>query len=235
MNAAPSTPAEPSGPTDAPGPTGVPGLTTVENTAPAVLAARCAELTRPAHPHQEVYGQYCTIHAYVDCPPDDAYAYLRQGHHLEEWTFSLRNFEPAGTPGLWVGDDLLEAGTRIYCRVESNAEARTVDFHCAWDQGEQLWMIYLMRVVPAEPVLGRPGSVITWTNCRHPHYDANPRPELAPGPDRVWVGAYWDLFYAGHTVEMANLKAILEHRSHNSLPVGVPPRSAVAAAGPGAK
>jgi hypothetical protein len=76
-------------------------------------------------------------------------------------------------------------------------------------------------------VLGKPGSVITWTNCRHPYYDANPHPEKAPRPDRPWVGDYWDLFYAGHTVEMNNLKAILEHRHRRGLPVGVAPARAV--------
>ena len=59
-------------------------------------------------------------------------------------------------------------------------EARTVDYHCAWDQGKHLWMIYLMRVVDAQVVLDKPGSVVLWTNCRHPFYDDNPYPETAP-------------------------------------------------------
>ncbi|MFI6847543.1 SRPBCC family protein [Kitasatospora sp. NBC_00085] len=205
----------------------IPGLTRVENTDLEQLTARCAELTRPAYPHGEVYGKYCTIQEYVACPPEQAYEYLRQGHHLEEWTYSLRNFGPTGTPGLWVGDDRLEEQTRIFCRVETNAEAMTVDFHCSWDQGDELWMVYLMRVLPARSVLGKPGSVITWTNCRHPYYDANPHPGLAPRADRPWVGDYWDLFYAGHTVEMGNLKAILEHRHRNGLPVCSSPTTAV--------
>jgi hypothetical protein len=41
------------------------------------------------------------------------------------------------------------------------------------------------------------------------------------------VGDYWDLFYAGHTVEMNNLKAILEHRHRNGQPVSVDPARAV--------
>jgi hypothetical protein len=85
-----------------------------------------------------------------------------------------------------------------------------------------------MRVVPARLVLDKPGSVITWTNCRHPYYDDNPHPEMTPRPDRPWVGDFWDLFYAGHTVEMNNLKAILEHRHRNGLPVCVAPVKAVA-------
>ncbi|MEY9966179.1 hypothetical protein ABIA33_004238 [Streptacidiphilus sp. MAP12-16] len=205
----------------------VPGLTRVENTDLQQLMARCAELTRPAYPHQQVYGRYCTIQEYVDCPPELAYEYLRQGHHLEEWTFSLRDFAPTGTPGLWAGDDRLEEKTRIYCKVVANAEAMTVDFHCSWDQSDKLWMVYLMRVVPAQLVFDKPGSVITWTNCRHPYYDRNPYPDLSPRADRPWVGDYWDLFYAGHTVEMANLKAILEHRHQRGLPVSSSPRATV--------
>lgn len=201
----------------------IPGLTRVENTTQEELIARCTEMTHAAYPHEQVYGQYCTIQQYVDCPPQETYTYLKQGHHLEEWTFSLRGFAPTATAGLWKGSDLLAAETPIFCRVEANPQAMTVDYHCAWDQGETLWMIYLMRVVPARLVLGRPGSVITWTNCRHPYYDDNPRPDLAPAPDRPWVGDFWDLFYAGHTVEMDNLKAILEHRHRLGLPVSVPP------------
>ncbi|MEV6681964.1 SRPBCC family protein [Streptomyces erythrochromogenes] len=199
----------------------VPGLIRVENTTQEQLLRRCSEMTRESYPHEQVYGQYCTIQRYVDCPPEDTYGYLKQGHHLEEWTFSLRGFAPTETPGLWRGSDLLAHDTPIFCRVEANPQAMTVDYHCAWDQGDTLWMVYLMRVVPARLVLGRPGSVITWTNCRHPYYDDNPRPGLAPA-DRPWVGDFWDLFYAGHTVEMDNLRAILEHRYQNGIPVSTP-------------
>ncbi|GAB1645735.1 SRPBCC family protein [Krasilnikovia sp. MM14-A1259] len=208
-------------------PADIPGLIRVENTGRDEVIARCAAMTEPAYPHEQVYGRYCTIEQYVDCPPEQVFAYLRQGHHLEEWTYSLRDFGPTGTPGLWMGDDRLAPGTRIYCRVAANEQAMTVDYHCAWDQADTLWMIYLIRVVPAELVLGRPGSVILWTNCRHPYYDDNPHPELAPAPDRPWVGAFWDLFYAGHTLEMANLKTILEHRHHSGSPVSVAPATLV--------
>ncbi|WP_018587582.1 hypothetical protein [Salinispora arenicola] len=204
----------------------IPGLIRVETTTPADLTIRCAEMTRDSYPHQQVYGTYCTIHQHVDCPPEAAFDYLRQGHHLEEWTFSLREFAYTSTPGLWQGDDRLAPNTRIFGRVVANADAMTVDYHCAWDQGDILWMIYLMRVVPASLVLGRPGSLITWTNCRHPHYVRNPHPSLTPAPERPWVGDYWDLFYAGHTIEMGNLRAILEHRHRNGLAINVPPTPA---------
>ena len=46
----------------------------------------------------------------------------------------------------------------------------------------------------------------------------NPFPDLAP-QGRPWVGDFWDFFYAGHTVELDNLKAILEYRHANNLPM----------------
>ena len=47
--------------------------------------------------------------------------------------------------------------TEIYTWTVSNEAARTVDYHCAWDQGRHLWMVYLMRVIDAQVVLDRPG------------------------------------------------------------------------------
>ena len=74
-------------------------------------------------------------------------------------------------------------------------------------------------VVPAEVVLGKPGCVVLWTNCRHPYYDGNPFPEKAPAGRKVWVGDMWPFFYAGHKIEMDNLKCILEHRHAHGLPM----------------
>ena len=68
----------------------IPGLMRIENTGKEELTAHCMELTHAVYPHHQVYGQYCTIHEYVDCPPEQAYDYLRQGHHLEEWTSGQR-------------------------------------------------------------------------------------------------------------------------------------------------
>jgi 3-oxoacyl-[acyl-carrier-protein] synthase-3 len=65
-----------------------------------------------------------------------------------------------------------------------------VDYHCAWDQGKHLWMVYLMRVIGAQTVLDKPGSVVLWTNCRHPIYDHNPYPQAAPPQRPVWVGDF---------------------------------------------
>ena len=49
-------------------------------------------------------------------------------------------------------------------------------------------MIYLMRVIDAQAVLDKPGSVVLWTNCHHPFYDHNPYPDASPPERPVWVG-----------------------------------------------
>ena len=166
-----------------------------------------------------MFGQYCTVNDYVDCPPDELFEYLSDTRSLEEWTYTLRDFTPTDEPGLWLAYDRLLPDTTIYTRTFANSQARTVDYHCAWDQGKHLWMIYVMRVLDAQVVLGKPGSVVLWTNCRHPFYDSNPYPETAPAGRTGWVGDFWDLFGPGHTLELNNLKSIAEYRHHNGLPV----------------
>lgn len=35
----------------------------------------------------------------------------------------------------------------------------------------------------------------------------------------MWVGDFWDMFGAGHLLELRNLKAIAEYRHRHGLPV----------------
>jgi hypothetical protein len=198
--------------------TGIEGLVRCEEFDREALGERITEMTHTVYPHEQVYGQYCTVHAHIDCPPDKVFEYMANPLSLLEWTYSVRKLRRTSRPDLYVGVD--SGDTPIFCKTVSQAEARTVDYHCAWDQGDELWMIYLNRIVSAETVLGRPGSVIIWTNCRHPYYAKNPFPELVAGRRREWVGDWWPLFYAGHTLELANLKAILEHRHRQGLAMG---------------
>jgi len=178
------------------------------------------EMMRSVYPHDQVFGEYCTVHDFIDCPPDELFEYLADTRSLAEWTYSTRGFTPTEEQGLWQANDLLGSPeTKIYFRTESNQAARTVDYHCAWDQGKHLWIIYLMRVIDAQVVLDKPGSVVLWTNCHHPFYDDNPFPETAPPDREEWVGDFWDMFGAGHLLELKNLKAIAEYRRHNGLPV----------------
>lgn len=201
------------------------GLIRIETTSKEQATPIIMEQIRSVYPHDQVFGEYCTVNDYIDCPPDELYEYMADTRSLEEWTYSLRGFVPTEEPGLWMAHDKLGAGNEkqtgspIFTRTVANREARTVDYHCAWDQGTHLWMIYLMRVVDAKVVFDKPGSVVLWTNCHHPFYDKNPYPETAPPKRPVWVGDFWDMFGPGHLLEMKNLKAIAEYRHHNGLPV----------------
>lgn len=197
----------------------LPGVHRIETSPREKATPIIMDMMRSVYPHDQVFGPYCTVQEYVDCPPDDLHRYLSDTRCLEEWTYSLRGFTETDEPGLWVAHDRLGSDTLIYTRTESNAEAGTVDYHCAWDQGDHLWMIYLMRVVDAQVVLNKPGSVVLWTNCHHPFYDENPYPETAPPQRKPWVGDFWDMFGAGHMLELLNLKAIAEYRHSHGLPI----------------
>lgn len=196
---------------------GIPGLVRCEKFDRQALGELITELAHTVYPHDQIYGEFCTVQAHIDCPPEDVFRYMADPYSLLEWTYSVRELRPTDRADLFVGVD--SGRTPIYCRTVSHFAALTVDYHCAWDQGDELWMVYLNRIVPAEVVLKRPGSVVLWTNCRHPYYDRNPFPELAEDR-REWVGDWWPLFYAGHTLELANLKAILEYRHRCGLPIG---------------
>lgn len=207
----------------------IPGVLRVENSDREETAPIIADMLRSVYPHEQMFGRFCPVQSYIAAPPREVYEYLADTRSLEEWTYSLRNLAPTDEPGLWVSKDRLADGigndpaaepdTPCYVRTESCAEAMTVDYHCAWDQGQHLWMIYLMRVIDAQVVLNAPGSVVTWMNCKHPFYDENPYPETAPAGRDYWVGDFWDMFPAGHQLELDNLKAICEYRVANHLPV----------------
>jgi hypothetical protein len=197
------------------------GVRRIENCSKEEMTGLAMEMTHAVYPHDQICGQYCTVQSHVDCPPEKAFEYLSDVYSLQEWTFSMRDFSPTQDQGLVAAIDRIGGETTIYTRTIANREAMTVDYHCAWDQSEKLWMIYLMRVVPAELTLNKPGCVVLWTNCRHPFYDENPYPEKAPTSRKVWVGDMWPFFYAGHQIELENLKHILEYRHANSLPMTV--------------
>ena len=166
----------------------LPGLTRIETSPREKATPVLMEMIHAVYPHDEVFGQFCTVNDFIDCPPDELFDYLADTRCLEEWTYSLRGFTETDEPGLWQAYDRLGSETEIYTRTVANREARTVDYHCAWDQGRHLWMIYLMRVIDAQAVFNKPGSVVLWTNCRHPFYDDNAYPEAAPRSDRSGWG-----------------------------------------------
>ncbi|RPA10201.1 SRPBCC family protein [Gordonia sp. OPL2] len=195
------------------------GLTRIESHPRKVATPILMDRLRSVYPHEAIYGDFCPVQGFVDAPPRDLYAWLADTRSLEEWTYSLRGFAETEEDGLWVAQDRLGSDTAIYTRTVANPGAMTVDYHCAWDQGRHLWMIYLIRVVDAQVVLDKPGSVVLWVNCRHPFYDENPYPDTAPPERPVWVGDFWDTFSAGHQIELDNLTAIAEYRHHHGLPI----------------
>jgi hypothetical protein len=156
------------------------GIRRVENTPKQEMGGIMADITHTVYPHDQIFGDYCPIQAHINCPPEKVFEYMSNPYSLLEWTYSMRKFEKTNKEGLFLGKDRIGDNTDIYFRVDSNKEALTVDYHCAWDQGDDLWMIYLNRIVPAEVVLKKPGSIIFWQNCRHTYYDQNPYPETAP-------------------------------------------------------
>lgn len=186
----------------------------VESTPVDSFTQKVFELTHAVYPYDQVFGEYCTVHEFIDAPPEFVFEYMSRTTSLNEWTYSVRKLkESPSNPGLFEGvDQVGEEFTKLFCRTLANREALTIDYHCAWDQGQKLWMIYLNRLVSAQTVLGKPGTVLIWTNCKHPNYDKNPHPELAPHSRPVWVGEMWPYFYAGHSIEAHNLKLIVEKK-----------------------
>ena len=75
------------------------------------------ETMRSVYPHDEVFGEFCTVNSYVDCPPDELFDYMSDTRCLEEWTYSLRGFTPTEQPGLWLAYDRLGSETQIYTRT----------------------------------------------------------------------------------------------------------------------
>lgn len=197
----------------------IPNLSRIENTSKDEMGGIAAEITHAVYPHDKLYGEYCPVHSYINCPVDKVFEYMSNPFCLEEWTYSMREFEQVDDKGLILGRDKIGDNTKIYFKVEANKEAGIVDYHCAWDQSEDLWMIYLNRIVDADLVLNKPGSVVFWQNCKHPYYNDNPYKDKAP-EGRPWVGNFWDMFYAGHKIELENLKNILEYRHSRGLPIG---------------
>jgi hypothetical protein len=195
------------------------GIVRYETVPKEDLAGKVIEMTHSVYSHDEIYGDYCTIQEYINCPPSLVFRYMQNTYCLAEWTYSISDLKKTDMEGVFVGIDRIDNRSKIFCKTVANEQSLTVDYHCAWDQNKELWMIYLMRIIPAQLVFNRCGSVILWTNCHHPYYEENPYPESAPA-GRPWVGQYWSMFYGCHKIEMMNLKKILEYRFSHNLEIG---------------
>ncbi len=198
----------------------IPGLYSCEDHGIPDIAAKLQEMTKDTYTHEEIFGSFCHIGIYIHCPVEMAFEYAANIYSLEEWTFSLRQFQHIGG-GLYKGLEFLAKDTPIYIRAEAYPDCRVVDYPCAWDQGDELWMRYYFRFINAMPTLRKPGTVMLWTNCKHPYYDravTDVPDNIAQGrarTDRKWVGDIWPYFDAIHRIEAINLKSILEHRFAN--------------------
>jgi hypothetical protein len=195
------------------------GLVRCENTSMEDCYKIMLDLTKDLYPHEEIFGEYCSLGQYVDVPFDVLVDYAADVRSLQEWTFSIRDLRHVGG-GLYRGREAIQPNTEIFIRAETlrGPELATVVYPCAWDQGYELWMRYYLTYIDATRTLRRPGTVILWTNCKHPYYDRSVTdvPDyIAEGrarTDRYWVGDIWPNFDAIHRIEIRNLKIIAENR-----------------------
>ncbi|MEV6560074.1 SRPBCC family protein [Nocardia sp. NPDC051756] len=190
----------------------IPGLFRCETVSRADATNQLLALTRQLRAgaaDREVY----TVHQHVDCPPEVLYDYLLDIRSVEEFTYSMRDFRPDGDTGRYIGVDATDPDTTIHLRITGNREVGTVDYESAFDQGEDLWMVFCGRVLSARRVQRRSGALVSWTIWRHPYYDQNPYPHLSPRRGRVWPGSMWPLFHACDVLELRNMQKILEHRT----------------------
>lgn len=201
----------------------IPGIYRCENhgAEEALAKAGVKELEKETYSHEEIFGNYCQLAEYINCPVEMAFEYTKNVYSLEEWTFSVRELQHV-EDGLYKGKDNLTKNTYVYVRVEAYPDSKAVDYLCAWDQGEELWMRYYIRFIDAMPTIRKPGTIMLWTNCKHPYYDRNcpDVPDYIAAArsrtDRNWVGDFWSKLYVGHLLEAKNKKAILEYLfAHN--------------------
>jgi hypothetical protein len=95
------------------------GVTRIETSPREKATPIIMEMMHSVYPHDEVFGRYCTVNDYIDCPPDELFAYMADTRCLEEWTYSLRGFTETDEPGLWQAYDRLGSDTKIYVRTEA--------------------------------------------------------------------------------------------------------------------
>ncbi|MDT5170197.1 MAG: hypothetical protein QOD02_3528, partial [Mycobacterium sp.] len=100
----------------------VDGITRIETSPREKATPMIMEMMHSVYPHDEVFGQYCTVNDYIDCPPDELFSYMADTRCLEEWTYSLRGFTETDEPGLWHAYDRLGSETEIYVRTEASEQ-----------------------------------------------------------------------------------------------------------------
>ena len=176
------------------------GVIRIETTPREETAADHHGEMRSVYPHDQVFGQYCTVNDYVDCPPDELFEYLSDTRSLEEWTYSLRGFTPTDEPGLWEAYDRLAARTTtIYTRTVANPAG--ADRRLPLRVGPGQTSVDDLPDAGRRRASGARASRVR--SCCGPtattrSTTSNPYPETAPPQRPVWVGDFWDMFGPGH-------------------------------------
>ncbi|NEW59513.1 SRPBCC family protein, partial [Nocardia cyriacigeorgica] len=91
----------------------IPGLLRIENSDKEATTPIIMDMLRSVYPHDQIYGDFCPVQAYIAAPPREVYEYLADTRSLEEWTYSLRGFAETDEPGLWLAHDRLGDTTKI--------------------------------------------------------------------------------------------------------------------------
>lgn len=174
------------------------------------------QLVKDSYTHEEIYGEYAPVIQYINSPIKKVYEYLANADNIQQWTYSLRNLKRI-KKNFYVAADVLLEDTDIYVQIKANPKNYTIEHHCAWDQGKDLWMRYYFYLLDAKPALKKPGTIMMWLNCKHPYYYLTDETQLPKHivksrnkANRRWVGEYWKYFPAMHQLEAKNVKTILE-------------------------
>lgn len=130
----------------------------------------------------------------------DAFDYVSDIRKLEEWTMSIQNLRIA-KDDIYEGDESLAPAGRVFLRCLACREAYRINWLVGHDNPDDLWMDYQCQLLDAQPLLGRPGSVLLWITYGHARFLNDPLYAKAFG-----------LMYSAHNIEINNLKKILEDR-----------------------
>ena len=52
------------------------GVTRIETSPREKATPIIMEMMRSVYPHDQVFGEFCTVNGYIDCPPDELFDYL---------------------------------------------------------------------------------------------------------------------------------------------------------------
>jgi hypothetical protein len=101
----------------------IPNVRRIENFPKEEMNAFCLDLTHAVYPHDEIFGKYCTLEEHIECPPEDVFRYLANALTLQEWTYSMRDFVPAGTTE-WCSRPTRSAARPTSTRASSRTPGR---------------------------------------------------------------------------------------------------------------